>query len=142
MLVPQGYSRTPAPLGEALLSSATVACCFPDLPGVFAHVIPNTQGKLRQNVRMNAVDIEPSHVFGLEPLPFFVAEAIARCERLRVVLVQCQGLLGTEQLNQGTLQCLCTHTGSSSLCPVCALPRLTSPRPYGLSPPPARAYAI
>src|SRR5207247_1026261 len=97
------------PLGKALLSSATVACCFPDLPGVFTHVIPNTHGKLRQNVRMNAVDIEPSHVFGLEPLPFFVAEAMARCERLRVVPVQRQGLLGTEQLNQGTLQCLCTH---------------------------------
>src|SRR5262249_14164892 len=91
---------------------------------------------------MDPMDIEPSHVLGFESLPFFVGEAMARRERLRVVLVQRQRLLGTEQLNECTLQRLCTHIGSSSLCPVWGLSWLTSPRPCGLSLPPARAYAI
>src|SRR5215813_112248 len=142
VLVLQGGSSTPALLHEALLRSAAVACCLPDLPGVFTHVIPNAQGKLRQNIGMDPMHIEPSHVLGFESLPFFVGEAMARRERLRVLLVQRQHLLGTEQLNECTLQRLCTHIGSSSLCPVWGLSWLTSPRPCGLSLPPDRAYAI
>jgi hypothetical protein len=52
---------------------------------------------------MNSLDIEPPHVPGLEALPFFVAEAMARRERIGIVLVLRQYLFGAQQLNQQAL---------------------------------------
>jgi hypothetical protein len=45
---------------------------------------------------MDPLDIDPPHVPGLEPLAFFVTEAMARCERIGVVLVLRQRLFGAE----------------------------------------------
>src|SRR5919197_5801341 len=70
-------------LRRALLGRVSVPCRFPDLFGIGSHVVPNAQGKLRENVWMDPLEIEPPHVLGLEPLPFFVGEAMARRERIR-----------------------------------------------------------
>jgi hypothetical protein len=52
---------------------------------------------------MNTLDIEPPHVPGLESLPFFVGEAMARRKRIGVLLVLREYLLGAEQLNEQAL---------------------------------------
>jgi hypothetical protein len=52
---------------------------------------------------MDSLEIEPPHVLGFEPLPFFVGEAMARRERIRVLLILRECLLGAEQLNEQIL---------------------------------------
>jgi hypothetical protein len=48
---------------------------------------------------MDLLDIEPSHILGLESIPFFVGEAMARGECIGVLLVLREGFLRAHQLN-------------------------------------------